>query len=63
MSLSNLSESQHAELVRLLRETIEADRDPRSLRTKRLKTILAKLEPAPLATISLALAKKRAKKG
>jgi len=53
----DLTNDQKAELVRLLRETIEAD--PRSARAKRLRSILSKLEPAPLATLSLALAKQR----
>jgi hypothetical protein len=57
MTLPDLTEGQKAELMRLLRETIEAH--PRSARAKRLKTIVATLEPAPLATLSLALAKKR----
>jgi hypothetical protein len=52
----DLTNDQKAELVRLLRE-VEAD--PRSARAKRLRSILSKLEPAPLATLSLALAKQR----
>jgi hypothetical protein len=61
MALSDLTDDDQSDLVRLLRETIEADRHRRSRRTTRLKSILAKLEPAPLATLTLALAKKRGK--
>jgi hypothetical protein len=57
MAVRDLTNDEQAELVRLLRDAVEAH--PRSARAKRLKSILAKLEPAPLATLSLALAKKR----
>lgn len=61
MPLSDLSPEEYVELVSLLRAAIDDDRDPLSSRAKRLKSILAKLEPAPLATLTLALAKKRSK--
>lgn len=56
--LDDLSPEEYAEVVRLVRAAIDADRYPRSRRAKRLKSILEKLEPAPLATMTLALAKK-----
>ena len=57
MAVRELTNDEQAEVVRLLREAVEAD--SRSARAKRQKSNLTKLEPAPLATLSLALAKKR----
>lgn len=46
----DLTDDEHAEIVRLLRATIEADRFPLSPRIKRLKAVLATLDPpAPFA--------------
>ena len=58
MPLPDLSPEEYAEVVRLVRAAIDGNRYPRSQRAKRLKSILEKLEPAPLATMTLALAKK-----
>jgi len=45
MPLPDLTEDEHAELVRLLRDAIAADRYFLAPRAKRLKSIVAKLEP------------------
>jgi hypothetical protein len=45
----DLTEEDRAELVRLLRDTIEADRFALSPRIRGLKRILAKLAPRPAA--------------
>jgi len=66
----DLTDDEHAEIVRLLRATIEADRFPLSPRVRRLKAVLAKLAPPaprpelmpppkPPGEPSLALRKKR----
>jgi hypothetical protein len=44
MPLPNLTEDEHAELVRLVREAIDGDRYFLSPRAKRLKSILAKID-------------------
>ena len=41
----DLTDDEHAEIVRLLRATIEADRFPLSPRVRSFKAILAKLDP------------------
>jgi hypothetical protein len=46
MPLPDLTEDEHAELVRLVRDTIAGERYSLSARMKRLKSILAKLNPA-----------------
>ena len=45
MPLPNLAPEEYAEVVRLLRAAIDSDRYPLSPRAKRLKSILAKLDP------------------
>jgi hypothetical protein len=44
---SNLDPQDRADLARFLREAIDADRYPLSLRVRRLKELLAKVDPAP----------------
>jgi hypothetical protein len=44
---SNLTDDDRADLVQFLREAIEADRYPLSPRVRRLKELLAKIDPAP----------------
>ena len=46
MPLPNLTEDEQAALVRLVRDAIAADRYFLAPRAKRLKSILAKLDPA-----------------
>ena len=46
MPLPNLTDGEQAELVRLVRDAIAADRYFLAPRAKRLKSILAKLDPA-----------------
>jgi hypothetical protein len=46
MPLPDLAPEEYAEIVRLVRAAIEGDRYPLSPRVKRLKSILAKVEPA-----------------
>ena len=43
----NLTDDERANLVGFLREAIEADRYPFSPRGRRLKALLAKIDPAP----------------
>jgi hypothetical protein len=50
MPLPDLTEDEHAELVRLVRDAIAADRYFLAPRVKRLKSILEKPEPAPAVT-------------
>jgi hypothetical protein len=45
MPLPNLTPEEYAEIVRLVRAAIDGDRYPLSVRAKRLKSILAKLDP------------------
>ena len=68
---TNLDPQDRADLARFLREAIETDLFPRSKRVRRLKELLAKIDPAPAPTVasypapkpsaqpSLVLAKKR----
>ena len=49
MPLADLAPEEYAEIVRLVRAAIDGDRYPLSIRPKRLKSILAKLNPAPSA--------------
>jgi hypothetical protein len=48
----NLTDQDRADLARFLRDAIDADRDPFSPRVRRLKELLAKIDPmpAPVAT-------------
>jgi hypothetical protein len=41
----DLAPEEYAEIVRLVRSAIDGDRYPLSVRAKRLKSILAKLDP------------------
>ena len=52
MPLPDLTPEEYAEIVRLVRAAIDGDRYPLSVRAKRLKSILAKLDPAPSATVT-----------
>lgn len=49
MATPNLTDADRAELARLLRRSIDADRYPLSPRVQRWKALLAKLDPAPAA--------------
>ena len=49
MPTSNLTAEDFADLARFLREAIDADRFPFSPRVKRLKALLAKIDPPPPA--------------
>ena len=51
MPLLDLAPEEYAEVVRLVRSAIDGERYVLSPRVKRLKSILAKLDPAPLATV------------
>ena len=75
MPLPDLTKDEHAEVVRLVRQAIDGDRYVLSPRVRRLKSILAKLDPAsaesaitpypapkPAGTPSLLLARKRGKR-
>ena len=46
MPLPDLTDEERAELARLIREAIDGDRYPLSPRVRRLKSILAKVDPA-----------------
>ena len=48
----DLTPEEYAEIVRLVRSAIDAERYVLSPRVKRLKSILAKLDPAPSATVT-----------
>ena len=48
----DLSPEEYAEIVRLVRSAIDGERYVLSPRVKRLKSILAKLDPAPSATVT-----------
>ena len=52
MPLPDLTPEEYAEIVRLVRSPIDGERYVLSPRVKRLKTILAKLNPAPSATVT-----------
>ena len=47
MVAQNLTDADLAELARLLRQSIDADRFPLSPRVQRWKELLAKLDPSP----------------
>jgi hypothetical protein len=49
--MTDLAEQDRADLARFLREAIEADRYPLSPRVRRLKELLAKLDPAPASAV------------
>ena len=52
MPLPDLSPEEYAEIVRLVRSAIDGERYVLSPRVKRLNRILAKLNPAPAATVT-----------
>ena len=52
MPLPDLTPEEYAEIVRLVRSAIDAERYVLSPRVKRLKSILAKLDPALSATVT-----------
>ena len=52
MPLPDLTPEEYAEIVRLVRSPIDGGRYVLSPRVKRLKSILAKLDPAPSATVT-----------
>jgi hypothetical protein len=52
MPLPDLTEDEQDELVRLLREAIAGERYFLSPRAKRLKSILAKLDPEPAPAVT-----------
>jgi hypothetical protein len=54
----NLTDQDRADLARFLREAIEADRYPLSPRVRRLKELLAKVDPAPAPAVTPCLAPK-----
>ena len=51
MPLPDLTEEEHAELIRLIREAIDGDRYFMSARVRRLKSILAKVDPASVERV------------
>ena len=51
-ALPDLTPEEYAEVVRLVRAAIDSDPYVLSPRVKRLKNILAKLDPAPSATVT-----------
>ena len=52
MRLPDLAPEEYAEIVRLVRAAIDSDPYVLSPRVQRLKGILAKLDPAPSATVT-----------
>ena len=52
MPLPDLTPEEFAEIVRLVRAAIDGERYVLSPRVKRLKSILAKLNPAPSETVT-----------
>jgi hypothetical protein len=52
MPLPDLAPEEYAEVVRLVRSAIDGERYVLSPRVKRLKSMLAKLDPAPSATVT-----------
>ena len=52
MPLPDLPEDEQAELVRTLRDAIAGERYFLSPRMKRLKSLLAKVEPAPVEPVA-----------
>ena len=56
--MTNLDPRDRADLARI-REAIEADRFPLSPRVRRLKELLAKMDPAPVAAVTPYRAPKR----
>jgi hypothetical protein len=52
MPQPDLAHKEYAEIVRLVRSAIDGERYVLSPRVKRLKSILAKLDPAPSATVT-----------
>jgi len=62
MTTPNLTADDRADLARFLREAIEADRYPLSPGVRRLKALLAKLEPARGSGRDVAAPASRAKR-
>ena len=52
MPLPNLTPEEYAEIARLVRSAIDGERYVLSPRVKRLRSILAKLDPAPSAAVT-----------
>ena len=52
MPQPDLTPEEYAEVVRLVRSAIDGERYPLSVRAKRLKSILARLDPAPSAMVT-----------
>ena len=52
MPLPSLTPEEYAEIVRIVRSAIDGERYVLSPRVKRLKSILAKVKPAPSATVT-----------
>jgi|SRR5580704_6630529 hypothetical protein len=50
-SKTTLTDEDRADLARFLREAIEADRYPLSPRVRRLKELLAKVDPTPAPAV------------
>ena len=51
MPEENLTPEKRGELLKLLRDTIAADRYPLSPRIQNLKSVLAKLDPSPAMAV------------
>jgi hypothetical protein len=51
--MTNLTDADRAELARLLRQSIDADRFPLSPRVQRWKDLLVRLDPEPPAAADL----------
>jgi hypothetical protein len=49
---TNLTDQDRADLARFIRQTIDADRYPLSPRVRRLKELLAKIDPAPALAVT-----------
>jgi hypothetical protein len=57
---SNLTDEDRADLARILRQLIDADRYPLSPKVQRLKELLAKIDPTPDRAVAPYPAPKRA---
>jgi hypothetical protein len=55
----NLSDQDRADMARFLRDAIKADRYPFSPKMRRLKELLAKIDPAPAPVVTPYPAPKR----
>ena len=58
----NLTDQDRADLVRFLRDAIDADRYPFSPRVRRLKELLAKIDPTPAPVVTPYPAPKRSER-